>query len=222
MHALEGAGWVHFACHADIDTDSLVLALPDSDDPAAKQAESEAEMFDAVCAEFLDKRQDVLQQFGDRKHEFIDMVTKQRALLTSLRMDEVQGSAEEAGVQLETGATVVLSACNTARGRITAEGVVGLARGFLLAGAAATVVSLWSVDDRSTAALMEQMYFHLVDGFTVPQALRLAMLRLARRPALEQTLQSEEPSSADGLRVEWKRPVHWAGFLVMGASTRLP
>ena len=118
--------------------------------------------------------------------------------------------------------TVVLSACNTARGRITAEGVVGLARGFLLAGAAATVVSLWSVDDRSTAALMEQMYFHLVDGFTVPQALRLAMLRLARRPALEQTLQSEEPSSADGLRVEWKRPMHWAGFLVMGASTRLP
>ena len=31
--SLQGAGWVHFACHADIDTDSLVLAVPDSSDP---------------------------------------------------------------------------------------------------------------------------------------------------------------------------------------------
>ena len=95
-----------------------------------------------------------------------------------------------------------MSACNTARGKITANGVVGMGRGFQMAGAAATVVSLWSVDDSSTAALMEQTYRHLVDGLTVPQALRLAMLHLAHH-------------------VEWKRPMHWAGFLVMGASTRL-
>jgi hypothetical protein len=59
---------------------------------------------------------------------------------------------------------------------------VGLARGFLLANASAAVVSLWSVDDGSTAALMRNKYKHLVEGRTVPQALRLAMLRLARRP----------------------------------------
>ena len=88
--------------------------------------------------------------------------------------------------------------------------------------AAAAVVSLWSVDDGSTAALMAQMYRHLVDGRTVPQALRLAMLHLALSPSPENTLQSDDPSCADGLCVEWKRPMHWAGFLVMGASTRLP
>ena len=131
-------------------------------------------------------------------------------------MNEVQGSEEEMGIQLGAGATVFMSACNTARGKITANGVVGMGRGFQMAGAAATVVSLWSVDDSSTAALMEQTYRHLVDGLTVPQALRLAMLRLARRPAPENALQSEELSSADGLRAEWKRPMHWAGFLVSG------
>jgi CHAT domain-containing protein len=136
----------------------------------------------------------------------------------------VQGSDEAAdkrgGVRLGEGATVVLSACNTGRGNILAEGVVGLARGFLLAGAAATVVSLWSVDDGSTAALMEHMYQHLVKGCTVPQALRLAMLRLARRPSLDQPV--SEHDVADGLQEAWRRPMHWAGFLVMGASTRLP
>ena len=73
----------------------------------------------------------------------------------------MQGSEDKAGVQLGTGSTVVLSACNKGRGEIKAEGVVGLARSFLLAGAAAVVVSLWSVDDGSTTALMEQMYRHL-------------------------------------------------------------
>ena len=141
-----------------------------------------------------------------------------------LSMLEVQGSDEAADkrerVRLAEGATVVLSACNTGCGDILAEGVVGLARGFLLAGAAAAVVSLWSVDDGSTAALMEQMYRHLVEGCTVPQALRLAMLRLAGRPALDQPV--SEQDVADGLQEAWKRPMHWAGFLVMGASTRLP
>ena len=51
-----------------------------------------------------------------------------------------------------------MSACNTARGEIKAEGVVGMARSCFAAGAAATVVSLWSVDDLSTTALMEQTY----------------------------------------------------------------
>jgi len=215
--ALEGAGWVHFACHADLDTNSLVLAIPERDDLDADRAANEAKRLDASLAEFVDSG--LLKQHNQ---QLINDASKFRAALTSLRMDEVQGSEYEAGVQLGTGATVLLSACNTARGPITADGVLGMARGCLMAGAAAAVVSLWSVDDLSTATLMEQMYRHLVEGLTVPQALRLAMLRLARRPTPENALQSEEPSSEDGWRVEWKRPMYWAGFLVMGASTRLP
>ena len=62
------------------------------------------------------------------------------------------------------------------------------------------------VDDESTSVLMERMYHHLMDGrTTVAQALRLAMLHLLRRP----------PSP------QWRRPKYWAGFLVVGATTRL-
>jgi len=107
---------------------------------------------------------------------------------THLTMDEVQGS-----VRMGSGSTVVLS---------TDKSVV-LARAFLFAGAAATVVSLWSVDDGSTAALMTQMYKHLEDGRTTAQALRLAMLHLL-------------------IVSRWRRPLYWAAFLVVGANTRLP
>jgi hypothetical protein len=59
-------------------------------------------------------------------------------------------------------------------------------------------VSLWSVDDGSTAALMVHMYQHLVKGCTVPQALRLAMLSLARRPTLHQPVpHGKETDAAD-------------------------
>ncbi len=67
---------------------------------------------------------------------------------------------------------------------------------------------------------MEFMYQHLVEGCTVPQALRFAMLRLARRPAIYQPV--SEQDVAHGLQEAWRRPMHWAGFLVLGASTCLP
>ena len=67
------------------------------------------------------------------------------------------------------------------------------------------------VDDESTSELMKQMYQHLMDGrTTVAQALRLAMLHLLRRRV-------DEPSDNG----DWRRPVFWAGFLVVGATTRL-
>ena len=128
------------------------------------------------------------------------------------------------GVRMGIGSTVVVGACNSGRGKINAEGVVGVCRSFLVAGAAATVVSLWNVDDRSTAALMEQMYKGLVDDprarLTVAQALRLAMLRLAARPAAD--LKPQKEAGVAGLHQQWQRPMHWAGFIVVGANTRLP
>ncbi len=113
-------------------------------------------------------------------------------------------------MRMGVGSTVVLSACNSGRGGIRAEGVMGLSRGFLFADAASTVVSLWIVDDGSTAALMKQMYKHLKDGLTTAQALRLAMLHLLNGPA------------ESGRDSRWRRPLYWAAFLVVGANTRLP
>jgi CHAT domain-containing protein len=158
----------------------------------------------AIKRELVSKTGPAAQQMSDIS------VVEEAAIVADLSMLEVQGSEGAQGVRLAPGATVVLSACDTGRGEIKAEGVVGVARGFLLANASAAVVSLWSVHDGSTAALMRIKYGHLAEGRTVPQALRLAMLRLARGRA------------ADGLPEEWKRPFYWAGFVVVGATTRLP
>ena len=233
MQALQGAGWAHVACHGDMDTDSLVLATQASgEDAAARTEEHKVRRQGDRPAAGGQSDEHAATRIAEQKPQDAESATStvqtgrdkpavvgradraarekgvQRAALSSnLSMREVQAS-----VRLARGATVALSACNTGRGEIKAEGVVGLARGFLVAGAAATVVSLWSIDDGSTAMLMGLMYSHLVEGMTVPQALRLAMLRLAGR--CEHVAPSKKP--------QWARPMHWAGFLVVGASTRLP
>ena len=73
------------------------------------------------------------------------------------------------------GRMVVLSACRSATGPIIdGDGVIGLARGFFQAGAHAVVGSLWPIQDRQTADLIESFYRHLRDGQTVSRALTLA------------------------------------------------
>jgi CHAT domain-containing protein/Tfp pilus assembly protein PilF len=96
-----------------------------------------------------------------------------------------------------TGARlVVLSGCESALGRATqGEGVLGLAAAFFVSGARAVVASIWEVDDRATADLMERLYAHLADGEPVAHALRMAQL---------------------DLRAERSHPFFWAGFVVIG------
>jgi CHAT domain-containing protein len=71
---------------------------------------------------------------------------------------------------------VVLSACDTGRGRITGDGVIGLSRSFIAAGVPSVIVSLWAVPDAPTAELMTEFYDQLAQGQTKTQALRQAML----------------------------------------------
>ncbi len=94
---------------------------------------------------------------------------------------------------------VVLSACRTARGQeIRGEGLVGLTRGFMYAGAARVLASLWSVEDRATADLMATFYRdRLRQGLSPAEALRRAQLEIARQPGR-------------------KSPYFWAGFSLQG------
>jgi CHAT domain-containing protein len=70
---------------------------------------------------------------------------------------------------------VVLSGCRTARGsHLEGEGPLGLARGFLVAGARSVVASLWDVDDAATARLMDAFYDSLAAGLSKAEALRRA------------------------------------------------
>jgi CHAT domain-containing protein/tetratricopeptide (TPR) repeat protein len=73
---------------------------------------------------------------------------------------------------------VVLSACETGEGWITGDGVVGLSRSFLAAGASSVLVSLWPISDESTAQLMQVFYETLAEKPDKAYALRQAMLNL--------------------------------------------
>ncbi|RME48132.1 MAG: CHAT domain-containing protein [Chloroflexi bacterium] len=80
---------------------------------------------------------------------------------------------------------VVLSACQTARGRILAgEGVQGLAQAFFYAGTPSVVASLWNVNDKGTAVVMEAFYRHLAEGTSKAEALRAAKLELLREGSI--------------------------------------
>ena len=70
---------------------------------------------------------------------------------------------------------VVLSCCHSARGRVTAEGVIGIARAFLGAGARSVLVSLWAIDDEATFEFMKAFYQHLAKRQSTSVSLQLAM-----------------------------------------------
>ena len=94
---------------------------------------------------------------------------------------------------------VVLSACRTALGAdVQGEGLVGLTRGFMYAGARRVVASLWQVDDQATAQLMTRFYRHMLTGGEHPAAaLRTAQRELAADP-------------------RFSAPYFWAGFVIQG------
>jgi CHAT domain-containing protein len=104
-----------------------------------------------------------------------------------------------------TANLVVLSACNTGRGKITGDGVIGLSRSFMSAGVPSVVVSLWQVPDAPTSALMIAFHQSLTQNSSKnssknpdkAQALRQAMLKT--------------------LKIH-PNPRDWAGFMLVGRS----
>ena len=94
---------------------------------------------------------------------------------------------------------VVLSACRTALGKeVFGEGLVGLTRGFMYAGAARVVSSVWNVDDRASALLMSRFYDAMLTRRLPPaRALREAQLSLIAEP-------------------RWANPHYWAAFGLQG------
>lgn len=93
---------------------------------------------------------------------------------------------------------VVLSACHSGPGRpIRGEGLTGLTRSFLMAGAENVVVSLWAVDDAAMPTLMEYFYVAMAAGMPAAEALRHAQQEVRRQPP-------------------WRDPYYWAGIALFG------
>jgi CHAT domain-containing protein len=81
------------------------------------------------------------------------------------------------GLILDSTNLVILSACESGRGEIVDnEGMMSLSRGFMYAGCASTVNSLWKADDESTAAILREFHVYLEKGYTKALALRQAKL----------------------------------------------
>ena len=94
-------------------------------------------------------------------------------------------------------ALVVLSSCDSARGPVKAEGVIGMARAFLSAGAHSVLVSLWRVPDESAHVFMNFFYQFLVNGLPSLQALQRSMQCLR-------------------CFLKYSHYVHWSGFQIIG------
>ena len=94
---------------------------------------------------------------------------------------------------------VVLSACQTGLGKeIRGEGLVGLTRGFMYAGAARVVASLWEVNDVATAELMKRFYRRMLqDGMRPAAALRAAQIEMWKK-------------------LHWQSPFYWGAFVLQG------
>ena len=69
---------------------------------------------------------------------------------------------------------VVLSCCHSGQGEVKAEGVVGIARAFMGAGARSVLVTLWAIDDEATLEFMKRFYYHLVEGRSASESLNQA------------------------------------------------
>ena len=101
---------------------------------------------------------------------------------------------------------VVLSACETGLGNdVEGGGLIGLTRAFQIAGAKSIVASQWKVADASTAALMTAFHRNLIAGRDRDEALRLAMVEIAKREDLG-----------------WNAPYYWAPFVLVGETGPIP
>jgi CHAT domain-containing protein len=93
---------------------------------------------------------------------------------------------------------VVLSSCDSALGKdMESEGIIGLPRAFLYAGAKSVIASLWKVDDQASAKMMSGLYARINSGESPGSALRKAQLEMAHDE-------------------RWSKPYYWAAFAVQG------
>ena len=98
-------------------------------------------------------------------------------------------------------ALVVLSSCDSGRGNVKADGIQGMARAFILAGAQSVLTTLWRVPDESAAIFMQFFYQYMMDGFKSSHALHKAMLSMRSFK-------------------KYSRYIHWSGYQLTGRDVQ--
>ena len=172
---------------------------------------------DALIAADFDATRDKLQQTDLRQYRVLHFAThgllnekrpENSGLVMSLMTRE--GKPQEGFVTLSDIYNlrapvdlVVLSACHTALGKdVRGEGLIGLTRGFMYAGASSVAASLWKADDEAAAELMKRFYTKMLNEGQPPAA----ALRAAQ--------------NSMRLEKEWSSPYYWAAFTIQGEYRR--
>jgi len=126
----------------------------------------------------------------------------QEKLLPPEAEDGILTAEDVSGMDLLDTDLVVLSACETGLGEVqVGEGVFGLRRAFVLAGAKTLVMSLWKVPDQQTQELMEDFYRRILEGQPRAEALRQAQL---------------------AMKAKYPDPYYWGAFICQGDPGPLP
>ncbi len=185
-------------------TEDLVLAVADELTPHIND-EVQALRELLPNARFFvgnDAREDKLKQYGPSAGKIHiaahGIFRSDNPMFSSLKLGESWLNLFDI-FNLQLGAEITtLSACETGMSAVWAgDELLGLARGFLYAGTPSLVVSLWTVNDRSTAQLMRRFYQGLNSGLSKSHALREAILEV---------------------KSEFPHPFYWAPFVLMGKS----
>ena len=98
-------------------------------------------------------------------------------------------------------ALVVLSSCDSGRGTVKADGIQGMARAFILAGAQSVLTTLWKVPDESASVFMQFFYQYLIDGFQSSIALQKSILSVR-------------------CFAKYSQYIHWSGYQLTGRNIR--
>ena len=109
--------------------------------------------------------------------------------------DGILTAKEISLMDLRDANLVVLSACETAKGDITSEGVFGLQRAFKMAGVQTIIMSLWKVNDQATQLLMTEFYNNWIGKHQ------------SKREAFR--------NAQNTIRTQYKEPVYWSGFIML-------
>ena len=155
--------------------------------------------------------------------------------------DGILTAQEISTLDLREADIVALSACETARGDVSGEGVFGLQRAFKMAGAQTLLMAIWPVDDKATQLLMTSFYRNLNQGMSKRQAFRIAQQEVrnysssgssdANRSALHEKYKNKgkmgdsshapQPPKGGAASLEganphpYASPYYWAGFILL-------
>ena len=181
---------------------SLVMGIPDARAPLVAEEVEAVARYVPRPGVFIgfDATADVLKEKGSTSR-YIHIAThgtfrRDNPMFSAIRLGDSYLTLLDL-YQLKFAAELVtLSGCSTALNVVTAgDELLGLARGLINAGAESALLTLWDVQDRSTARFMTYFYQQLANGMNKPEGLRNAMQEL---------------------RLEYPHPYYWAPFILVG------